>query len=70
MVRVCIKVDCGEASATTLAVRAENILRALEIAGEENPGCALKVVFPLDPDTFFVRDASEGAEAGAVEIAA
>jgi hypothetical protein len=70
MVRVCIKVDCGGASSTMLAVRAENILRALEIAGEQNPGCALNVVFPLDPDTFFVRDAPEGAEAGTAEIAA
>jgi hypothetical protein len=70
MVRVCIKVECGEASATTLSVRAENILRALEIAEEQNPGCALNVVFPLDPDTFFVLDASEGVEAGTVEIAA
>jgi hypothetical protein len=70
MVRVCIKVECGEAGPNTLAVRAENILRALEIAGERNPGCTLNVVFPLDPDTFFVRDDSEGAEAGAAEIAA
>ena len=46
MVRVCIEVDCGEASSTTLYVRAESILRALEVAGEQNPGCALKVVFP------------------------
>jgi hypothetical protein len=70
MVRVCIKVECGEAGPTTLAVRAENILCALEVAGERHPGCALNVVFPLDPDTFFVRDDSEGVEAGAAEIAA
>jgi hypothetical protein len=70
MVRVCIKVECGEAGPTTLAVRAENILRALEVAGERHPGCALNVVFPLDPDTFFVRDDSEGVEAGAADIAA
>jgi hypothetical protein len=50
-----------------LYVRAESILRALEVAREQNPGCALSVVFPLDPDTFFVRDAQEGIEA---EIAA
>ena len=70
MVRVCIKVECGEANFATLAIRAENILRALEIAEERNPGCALNVVFPLDPDTFFVRDALEGVEAGTAEIAA
>jgi hypothetical protein len=67
MIKVCIEVDRDTASPTTLFVRAESIVRALEVAGEENPGCALNVVFPLDPDTFFVRDASEGVEA---EIAA
>ena len=67
MIKVCIEVDRDTASPTTLFVRAESIVRALEVAREENPGCALNVVFPLDPDTFFVRDASEGVEA---EIAA
>jgi hypothetical protein len=70
MVRVCIEVECGEDGTTTLAVKAENILRALEIAGEQNPGCALNVVFPLDPDTFFAWNDSEGVEAGTVGIAA
>jgi hypothetical protein len=64
MVRVCIEVDSGAASPTTLSVRAESILRALEVAGEQNPGCALSVLFPLDPDTFFVRDAPQAGEAG------
>jgi len=66
MIRVCIEVDHG-AARSTLSVRAESIMRALEIAGEKNPDCALCVMFPLDPDTFFVRDASERTEA---EIAA
>jgi hypothetical protein len=71
MIRVCIEVDRDTARSTTLFVRAEGILRALEMAGEQNPGCALNVVFPLDPDTFFVRDASEGIEAEvADEVAA
>ena len=70
MVRVCIEVECDGSGTTTLAVKAENILRALEIAGEHKPGCALNVVFPLDPDTFFTRDGSEGVEAGVAGIAA
>ena len=70
MVRVCIEMECGGDGPTTLAVKAENILRALEIAGEQNPGCVLNVVFPLDPDTFFVRDGSEGVKAGTAGIAA
>jgi len=67
MIRVCIEVDRDTATPTTLSVRAESIVRALEVAGEQNPGRALNVVFPLDPDTFFVQDASEGVEA---EVAA
>jgi hypothetical protein len=67
MIRVCIEVDRITDSPTTLYVRAESILRALEVAGEQNPGCAVNVVFPLDPDTFFVQGVSEGVEA---EIAA
>jgi hypothetical protein len=70
MVRVCIEVECGGDGTTTLAVKAENILRALEIAGEQHPGCALNVVFPLDPDTFFARNGSEGVEAATAGIAA
>jgi hypothetical protein len=67
MIRVRIEVNSGTASPTTLFVRAESIVRALEVAGQQNPDCALNVVFPLDPDTFFVRDAAEGVE---TEIAA
>jgi hypothetical protein len=67
MIRVCIEVDRGMDRPTTLFVTAESILRAIEVTGEQNPGCALNVVFPLDPDTFFVRDTPEGIEA---EIAA
>lgn len=56
MVRVSIDVDAGH---SRLMVMAESIRRALEIAEEQNPGHALRVVFPLDPETFFVRDAVE-----------
>ena len=68
MIRVRIEVDRG-AARSTLSVRAESIARALEVAGEQNPDCALSVVFPLDPDTFFVHDAS-GVEPEVAEMAA
>jgi hypothetical protein len=68
VIRVCIEVDRG-AARSTLSVRAESIVKALEVAGEQNPGCVLSVVFPLDPDTFFVRDAST-VEPEVAEIAA
>ena len=67
MIRVCIEVDRGTDRPTTLFVTAESILRAIEVTEEQYPDFALNVVFPLDPDTFFVRDAPEGVEA---EIAA
>jgi hypothetical protein len=67
MIRVCIEVNRGTGRPTTLSVTAKSILRAIEVTGEQYAGCVLNVVFPLDPDTFFVRDASEGVEA---EIAA
>ena len=70
MVRVCIEVECGGSGTTTLAVKAESIRRALEVAGERNPGCALNVVFPLDPGTFFVPEGADGVEVGGDEIAA
>jgi hypothetical protein len=70
MIRVCIAADCGEAHFTTLYVRAESIKRAIEVAEEHNPGCAMNVVFPLDPDTFFAHETSEGVEAGTAEMAA
>ena len=64
MINVCIEVDHGAASPKICSVRAESIQQALEVAGERNPGCALNVVFPLDPDKFFVEDAPEAVEAG------
>ena len=70
MIRVCIAADCGEASSTTLYVRAESIGRAIEMAEEHYPGCAMNVVFPLDPDTFFAQESPEGVEAETAEIAA
>jgi hypothetical protein len=63
IVRVSIDVDAGR---SRLSVRAGSIRRAMEVAEEQNLGCALRVVFPLDPETFFVRD--DAAEV--VEIAA
>ena len=67
MIRVSIDVDAGR---FRLSVRAESIRRALEVAGRRHPGCALEVVFPLDPDTFFVRDASAEIAPEVAEIAA
>jgi hypothetical protein len=70
MIRVCVAMEGAEDSSARLYVKAENIRRALEVAEEHNPGCAVNVVFPLDPDTFFAQDAQEGVEAESTEMAA
>lgn len=55
MIQVSIEVDSG-AIRTEMAVRAESILQALSKAGNRYPSAALKVVFPIEPETFFVED--------------
>ena len=67
MVRVSIDVDAGS---SRLSVRAGSIRRALDIAAEQNPGRALRVAFPLDPETFFVRDDATEVDTELAEIAA
>ena len=67
MVRVSVDVDDGR---SRLSVRAGSIRRALEVAEEQNPGCTLRVVFPLDPETFFVREEAVGVGPEVAEMAA
>ena len=68
MVRVCIDVEGADRS--RLSVQAGSIRRALEIAEGRNPGRALRVVFPLDPETFFVRETAPEAGFEVAEVAA
>lgn len=69
MIKVSIDVNAGD-DRSRVSVRAQSIRRALEIAGEKNPGCALGVVFPLDPESFFVREPAGGTTAEVLEEAA
>ena len=55
MIRISVQVSSGTAR-FRVAVQAESIERALEIAARQNPGKACEVKFPLDPETFFVDD--------------
>ncbi|MDP8974142.1 MAG: hypothetical protein M3N45_13495 [Actinomycetota bacterium] len=48
-----------------VAVQAESIRRALEIVEGMNPGKEIKVMFPIDPESFFVEES--GAVAGQIE---
>jgi hypothetical protein len=55
MVRITVEVGAG-ATRYRVAVQAESIRRALKIAEGLNPDNDFKVMFPIDPETFFVRD--------------
>ena len=64
MVRVTVEVREG-ALTYRVGVTAPSIERAVEIAGEGKPGRRVRLVFPIDPEVFFVPAAS-GARMQAV----
>ena len=55
MIRISVQVSSG-AARFKVAIQAESIERALEIAAMQNPGKECEVTFPIDPETFFVED--------------
>ena len=63
MVRVFIEMESG-AACFSLAVQAESIGQALGIAEALYPGAHARVVFPIEPEGFFVEDS--GATLGPV----
>ena len=54
MIRISIEVRSGTAR-FKVSAQAESIEGALEIAKRYNPGKECKVVFPIDPEGFFVE---------------
>lgn len=67
MVGTLIQVESDNAR-IVVVVRAESIQQAVGLAEGRYPGNRIRLVFPLDPETFFVR--GSGAEAGLVELEA
>ena len=55
MVKISVEVTSG-ATRFRVAVQAESIRRALEIVQGQNPGRDVGVVFPIDPEMFFLGD--------------
>ena len=55
MIRISIEVRSGTAR-FKVSLLAESIEGALEIAKRYNPGKECKVMFPIDPEDFFVED--------------
>ena len=65
MIRVNVEVG-NEGNAVDVTVQAQSIEQALKLAGDVFLGSELRVTFPLDPESFFVRD---GSTAGLIEPA-
>jgi hypothetical protein len=52
---ICVTVEIHEgAIARQVRVTAPSITRALRIAGDGSPGHGVRLVFPIDPEAFFV----------------
>ncbi len=59
-VKVSIEVRSG-AARFDVAVQAESIRRAVSIVASRYPGLDVRMKFPVDPESFFVRDAADRA---------
>jgi hypothetical protein len=55
MIRASVEVG-NETGCLSVVVCAENIQQAVRVVADLYPGCAVRVKFPLDPETFFVED--------------
>ena len=52
---ICVTVEIHEGALTRqVRVTAPSIARALRIAGDGRPGPRVRLVFPIDPEAFFV----------------
>jgi hypothetical protein len=57
VIRISVVLTRG-AARYRVAIQAQSIGRALEIVEGQNPGCQARVVFPIDPEAYFVRGAA------------
>lgn len=53
MVRVQIEVQSGTGH-FRVSARATTIVQAVSLVGADYPGASVRVVFPIEPDAFFV----------------
>ena len=58
MIRVSIEVVGSSADCLSLSVRAESIRRAVSAVEGLYPGADVRIAYPIEPETFFVRDAA------------
>lgn len=67
MVRVSIEVG-GDVGRFRVLVEAESIERAVSLARERYPGMEIRVLFPIDPQAFFVGGCHPAAESILLEV--
>jgi hypothetical protein len=67
MIEVCVEV-CNDAVCRRMLVRAESIRGALNLVEERYLGGAVRVVFPISSEAFFVDE--DGAATGLIELEA
>ena len=67
MIRILVEAGDG-VGRFVVEVRAGSVCRALELAGERYPRGGVSLVFPIDPEYFFVKEPVSRAEL--VEISA
>jgi len=61
---ICVSVEISDGALTHwVQVTAPSIERALEITGEEMPGRRVRLLFPIDPEAFFVPGDHDQREA-------
>jgi hypothetical protein len=61
---ICVSVEVREGAVTRrVRITAPSIERALEIAGERKPACRVRLLFPIDPEAFFVPETPGRREA-------
>ncbi len=54
---ICVTVEIREGALTRrVQITAPSIERVLELAGDGKPGCRVRLVFPIDPEVFFVPE--------------
>lgn len=57
---ICVTVEILERGTSQRArISAPGIARALEVAGDGKPGREVRILFPIDPEAFFIGDPSE-----------
>ena len=67
MIQVLLEVRTG-ATRFRVSARARSIRRAVSIARARYPSSEVRLVLPVEPETFFIEDASRQAESIGVQM--